>query len=233
MSRGLRKGTIYLLCQLLGRHILWATQHIRVIRPQMAEQPRPYILALSHLSHLEPIIISVMVRRRPIDWLARMEFFRYRPVDAFLRMVGAICVRRAGVSANAIRTALARLEGGRAIGICPEGGVTHGQESILRGGAIKQGVCLLAIRSGVPVLPCVMLGTERLNRVRPWIPFRRSKLYVAFGDRLIDPPTVEKGAPRQVPRAARNEMAAELSKQFQSLFRESMETFGLPETFVP
>jgi 1-acyl-sn-glycerol-3-phosphate acyltransferase len=233
MRRGLKKGIAYLLCQLLGRHILWATQRMNVIRPQMAERDGPFILALTHLSHLEPIIASAMLRRRPIDWLSRAEFFRYRPIGAFLRTIGAICIRRQGVSANAIRCAIDRLRDGRVIGICPEGGVTHGPRSMMRGGAMKHGVCLISSRTGAPVLPCIMLGADRLNRVPPWIPFRRSRLYVAFGDSLIYPPTLKKNASRCERRAAREAMAADLSQQFQALLKETMETLGMPETFVP
>ena len=70
----------------------------------------------------------------------------------------------------------------------------------LRGGPIKRGVCLLAAHSGKPVLPCLVLGTEKLNRAGPWLPVWRGRLWIAAGD-FIPPVT---GPDR---RAARAEMA--------------------------
>lgn len=224
---------MYLLCQLVGRHIMWASLRVGMIRPQMADRDGPFILALTHLSHLDPFLSCVVVRRRQIDWMARVEFFKYRAFDRFMRSVDAICVRRFGVSASAVRQALDRLRIGRAIGICPEGGVAQGDRSIMRGAPMKQGICLIACRAGVPILPCIMLGTDKLNRVTPWIPFRRGRLYVAFGKSLIQPVKLTGAENRTQRRAAWDKLSMELSKEYQSLFRETMEAFKLEESFVP
>ena len=93
---------------------------------------------------------------------------------------------------------------------------------------MKKGVCLMSYRSGVPVLPVVMLGTDKLNRVPPWIPPLRAKLWIGFGSRLIYPPTDIINR-----RAARDAMAEELSKEYQAIFREVKERFGLTEDDVP
>ena len=132
------------------------------------------------------------------------------------------------MAASAIRTAIARLNHGRIVGICPEGGVAQGTRSVMRGGPMKKGVCLISYRTGVPILPCVMLGTDKLNRVPPWIPFLRARLWIGFGSRLIYPPTDIKDR-----RAAREAIAAELSKEYQAIFAEVKKEFGLTDADVP
>lgn len=199
---------------------------VHVIRPQMAERPGGYLIAMNHLSHLDPFLLSVLVSR-PIDWMARVEFYKYRPIGWVLRAVNAFAVRRSGVPVSAIRTALARLEAGRVVGICPEGGVSQEAAACIRGGPIKKGVCLLSYRTGLPILPVVMLGTDRLNRVAPWLPAKRARLWVAFGDRVIEP---QRDMDR---RAARQVMAEQLKAEFARLFQELLETYRLDPTSVP
>ena len=232
MPRGDHKGLLYTLCQLIGRHIMWASLRVKVLRPQMAERSGPYILALTHLSHLDPFIASFLLRR-PIDWMARVEFFRYHIFDAFMNSVDAICVRRFGVSANAARQAIQRLRSGRIVGICPEGGVAQGPNSVMRGAPMKHGICLISTRSAAPILPCIMLGTDKLNCVAPWIPFRRGRLYVAFGSKLVVPPRMSGNESRAERRAIWQKIAEELSREYQVLFKETMERFGIEEGFIP
>ena len=126
--------------------------------------------------------------RRPVDWLTRIEFYRQPWMTWFLLRFGAIPVRRQGVSASGVRTAIVRLQAGRVVAIAPEGGVAVGPQSVCRGGPIKHGASLIAARSGKPIIPCVILGSHALNRVGPWLPFRRARLWIAFGD-PIHPPT--------------------------------------------
>lgn len=217
----------YRLSTGVGRFAFWNSVNFRCIRREAPEREGPYILACTHLSHIEPFLMSIIVRRQ-IDWMARIEFYTYRIFRWMMLAVDSIPVRRYGVAANAIRTAIERLQQGRCVGICPEGGVAQGKDSIMRGAPMKKGVCLIAARANVPVLPCIMLGTDKLNRVRPWIPFRKANLWVAFGSRLVYPPANEPDR-----RKARELMAQELSREYQSLFAELCEKYGIADRDVP
>lgn len=215
----------YRLGQLIGRSVFSVTMNVRTLRPAAAEREGGYVLACTHLSHLDPICVGVLVNRK-IDWMARLEFFRLRPVAAYLWSIDAFPVNRSGVTTRAIRSAIARAAGGRVVGIFPEGGVVGGAASVCRGGPIKKGACVVAQRAGVPIIPCVILGTHRLNRPLPWIPYRRARLWVAFGE----PVHPRVGTDR---RRARQEMAEELRGRFAGLFREATETFGIPDGEIP
>jgi 1-acyl-sn-glycerol-3-phosphate acyltransferase len=217
----------YRLSTGFGRFCFWNSVNFRCIRRDAPERDGPYILAGTHLSHIEPFLMSIIVRRQ-IDWMARIEFYTYRLFSWMMLAVDSIPVRRFGVSANAIRTAIERLQQGRCVGICPEGGVAQGKNSVMRGAPMKKGVCLIAARANVPVLPCIMLGTDKLNRVAPWIPFRRANLWVAFGSRLVYPRTDEPDR-----RKARELMAQDLSREYQALYAELCQTHGIADSDVP
>lgn len=215
----------YRLGQLIGRSVFFITMNVRTLRPEAAEREGGYVLACTHLSHLDPLCVGVLVRRK-VDWMARLEFFRYRLVAAYLWSVDAFPVNRFGVTARAVRMAINRAAGGRVVGIFPEGGVMTGAGSVCRGGSIKRGACVVARRANVPIIPCVILGTHELNRPLPWIPFRRGNLAVAFG-----PPIEPKaGMPR---RQARVEMAEELRTRFAELYDELREACGIDDAEVP
>ena len=205
---------------------------VETLRAECAGCHGPLLIAVTHLSHLDPVLLGIVARGRPIDWLARDEFYKYRPVAALLRGLRAIRVRRFGVSASAVRESLRRLRDGRVVGICPEGGVCRGEQSVLRGGDLKRGVCLISARSGVPVLPAIVLADRNLNTVSPWLPFRRIRLYVAFAGQLIHPPPLPAKASRAQRKAGRDAMAAELARAYQDLFRETLHAFNLPDGFA-
>ena len=120
-----------------ARFVLFCTMRVRTIRPEMARREGAFILATSHLSHLDPFLLGAL-NVRPVDWVTRVEFFKYRLFARILRKAHAFEVRRAGVPVSTIRTAIARLQAGRIVGICPEGGVMRGKESCVRGGDIKR-----------------------------------------------------------------------------------------------
>jgi 1-acyl-sn-glycerol-3-phosphate acyltransferase len=211
-----------------GRFAFVQTVRLKSIRLDAIDRPGPLIIACTHLSHIDPFLLSIAVRHRQIDWMARIEFWKYHLTARFIEWMDAIPVRRFGVAASAVRTAIERLKRGRVVGICPEGGVAQGTRSVMRGGPMKKGVCLISYRTGVPVLPCVMLGTDKLNRIPPWLPFCRAKLWIAFGSRLVYPQTDNPDR-----RAAREAMAQELSREYQAIFQEAKEKFGLTEADVP
>lgn len=213
----------------VGRYLVFVpTVRLKMLRANVPEGEGPYILACTHLGHLDPFILSTVIRRHPVHWLARAEFWERRWAAWTMKRLHAIKVRRFGVAASAIREAIRRLNNGCVVGICPEGGVVGGAESMLYGGPMKKGVCLLSYRTGVPVLPCVVLGTDRLNRVRPWLPFKRAHLWIAFGPRLIHP---QPGYTCR--RAAREAMAGELAREYLTMFEELKTAFAMTESQLP
>jgi 1-acyl-sn-glycerol-3-phosphate acyltransferase len=197
-----------------------------------AEPPGGYVLACTHLSHLEPLCASVLTRRK-IDWMARIEFFRWKPAALCLRWLDALSVNRTGVPVMALRTAVERARRGRIVGVFPEGGVAKGRDAVFRGGPIKRGACLVACQAQVPIVPCVLLGTEKLNCVRPWLPIKQGKLWVAFGQPIAPRPYPPGRAAASLRRQQRAAMAQELQREFMDLYQQLREKYGIEDSAIP
>src|SRR6187402_546331 len=97
------------------RAISFHTLRIRSLDVEVAQRPGGWLLACSHVSHLDPFCVGMVLPRR-ISWMARVEFYRRRWVGRLLGAVHAFPVHRQGVPVSAIRTALARLEQGEVVG---------------------------------------------------------------------------------------------------------------------
>lgn len=211
-------------CHLLRAVFRW-TLRIRTRGLATAERPGGYVLACSHVSHLDPFCLSAVLPRK-IGWMARIEFYEHPIAARLMRLAHAFPVNRQGVPVSAIRESLRRLALGEVVGVFAEGEIKIGADSVLRGAPIKRGVCLLAARSGRPVLPCIILGTEKLNSVDPWLPGWRGRLWVACGD-FIEP------VPGPDRRAARAEMAAQIEAALRRLYVEMRAEFGLEDSALP
>ncbi|HEY7118529.1 MAG TPA: lysophospholipid acyltransferase family protein [Tepidisphaeraceae bacterium] len=210
----------------IGRFIFFCTMRAAVDNPQAPRRQGGFVLAVTHLSHLEPFCSSTLSRRQ-IDWVTRKEFFHPRPIAWLLRAIHAIRVDREGVPISTIRTAVHRLRQGRVVGIFPEGGVRTGAEAAIRGGSIRKGCCSIAIHANAPVIPCVMLGTHTLNALGPWLPFRRGRIWVAYGEPIFPPSGVKST------RMTRERLAREIAGAFRQLYTRLCERYQICDSSVP
>jgi 1-acyl-sn-glycerol-3-phosphate acyltransferase len=137
----------------------------------------PVILAANHHNYLDGVLLGAAVGR-PISFLVMPRVFHASPFHpAFHRHIGSIPINLERPDPGAIKRALRALEEGRVVGIFPEG--PFSQEGRLVSG--QPGVALIALRSGVPVVPAAIRGTyEALVGRRLHLP-RRSRVSVQFG----------------------------------------------------
>ncbi len=140
-----------------------------------------FVLAANHISHFDGPILT-MTAPGAIDWLTTEEFFLPYGLGAWMRKSGGISLPWPTPVLGAVRESLRRLRGGRVLGIFPEGGLRSGATSVLEGAPIARGAAWLAARERVPVVPCVILGTDRLYVARNWQPWRgRVPVWIGFG----------------------------------------------------
>src|SRR6202790_1212387 len=199
--------------------------HVRVIGRRNANRSGGLLLAGNHISHFDPLIISSVVRRK-IDWMAMAEFFPNPLLGSFLRAVDAFPADRYRADRKTIRTAIERLNEGRIVGVFPEGGIRDGARSLLEGAPLRPGATTLAHMAGVPILPCVIVGTDRLYSKKSWLPRRRTPVWVAFGDPIPSFPDMEKSA-------ARERLERELAAAFKHLYAEVRQRFSLTPDELP
>src|SRR6266446_2036999 len=181
---------------LLMKVLFGCVARVHVLRRENANRPGGFLLAANHISHFDPFIISSVVGRK-IDWMTMSEFFRFPVVGFFLRAVDAFPADRDRADRKTIRTAIERLKQGRVVGVFPEGGIRDGARSLLEGAPLRAGASTLAHMASVPIVPCVIVGSDRLYSKKSWRPLRRTPIWIAFGDPISSSPKLEKSCARQ------------------------------------
>lgn len=169
----------YALSRILGKVLFGACTGERVTGLEHIPREGPLLIVANHLSYLEPPLIATVVPRR-ITFMAGHELWEIGWLSWVLRTMQALPVRKGGAGdLEAIRIALMLLKQGEAVAVFPEGRLSD-TPALLRG---KPGVSLLAQRSGAPVLPIGITGTERLGTLVPFVTarWRRPRVRVNIG----------------------------------------------------
>jgi 1-acyl-sn-glycerol-3-phosphate acyltransferase len=155
---------------MLGHGLSWPFVRLQIWRAPSAVEPgRAAVLVANHISHFDPLFLSIAFHRT-IDWMTTKEFYANPLAAAWLRAVNTFPVDRSRPDRRALQVGVERLRAGRVVGVFPEGGIRAGATSILGGAAPKSGATALARVVGVPIVPCIVLGTDRLYAKRNWWP---------------------------------------------------------------
>jgi 1-acyl-sn-glycerol-3-phosphate acyltransferase len=121
------------------------------------------IFVANHMSHADPLVVAHFVydAGRWPQFLAKSSLFRIPLLGPFLSAVRQIPVHRGTTDAiKALDSALAAVKDGESVIIYPEGTTTREPDLWpMRG---KTGVARLWLATGVPVIPVVMWGPERI-----------------------------------------------------------------------
>jgi 1-acyl-sn-glycerol-3-phosphate acyltransferase len=141
------------------------------------------ILAANHRSFLDSIFIPLVVHRR-VTFVAKAEYFDDPKTAWFFRGVGQIPIRRGGGSASerALDAAREVLDAGGVFAIYPEG--TRTRDGFMHRG--HTGVARLALRTGAPVVPVGLVGTDEVQPVDVRMPRFGRRVTIRFGE-PIDP----------------------------------------------
>ena len=213
------------VASLLAKMFFGYSARIYVIDRERVNRAGGFLLASNHISHFDPVIISSVVRWK-IDWMAMAEFFPVPGLGHFLRAVDAFPAARDRADRKTIRTAIECLKNGRIVGVFPEGGIRDGASSLLEGAPLRAGASTLAHMAGAPIVPCVIVGSDRLYAKRNWLPLRRTPIWIAFGEPISCFPQLEKSV-------AREKIEEELTSAFQQLYAELRKKFHLTSDDLP
>ena len=134
------------------------------------------ILAINHTSYLDFALAgtAALPVKRYVRFMAKKELFDNKIAGPLLRGMHHINVDRSNGGASFV-TALKALESGEIIGIFPEGTISTSFEiKQLKSGAVR-----MAIGAGVPIVPTIVWGGQRVftKGVKP--SFKRSKVPVS------------------------------------------------------
>lgn len=143
------------------------------------------ILASNHLSFVDSIILPLMIDR-PVSFLAKSDYFTGKGVKGwatrvFFKATGQLPIDRSGGRASeaSLNTGLQVLGRGDLLGIYPEG--TRSPDGKLYRG--RTGIARMALEARVPVIPVVMVDTDKMMPIGTRMP-RIVRVGVVIGEPL-------------------------------------------------
>ena len=139
------------------------------------------ILAMNHISYLDFALVgtAALPANRYVRFMAKKEIFNNKFAGPLMRGMHHISVDRANGSASFV-TALRALRSGEIIGIFPEGTISVSFEIK----ELKTGAVRLAMGAGVPVIPTIIWGSQRIWTKKVKRNLRRNSvpISVIFGE---------------------------------------------------
>jgi 1-acyl-sn-glycerol-3-phosphate acyltransferase len=136
------------------------------------------IIAANHLGRLDTAVLLCVLDRQDIIMPIAEKYKNHPIFGAIGRAANGIWLNRFEADYSALRKILERMKQGGVLIIAPEG-TRSKTEALLEG---KMGVAFLAGKSGYPVLPVAVTGTEDRGVVGNLKRLRRTKIVVRAGD---------------------------------------------------
>jgi len=201
----------------LARLMMPTFGHIEVEGRENVPPHGPLIFAANHQSNADPPLI-VHASPRPVWFMAKRGLFAWAVPRYFLRNLHAFPVDRDGRDLDALAWALEALRQDKALLIFPEG--TRSPRALRE--PLSDGLAYLALKSGAPIVPVGITGTERVpGFIR--IAFPLTRMRVRFGQ-AFTLPHVEGRLPRAVLHSYTNEIMERIAALLPKDYRGSYAT---------
>lgn len=210
----------YSFVHAVGSPIFWGSSRPVLMHAERTNRPGPFIIAANHHS---PYDVPLIIRhsRRKLDFVSIVEVFRHPFVRWFYGSMGAFPIDRSQPDGPGVRTILDRLKRGRVVALFPEGTIRRPEASVTHGGKFRPGVARLAQMAGVQILPCVVVNSGVYARVSSWLPLRRIRYGIIFGEPISIQTDLDKTA-------AVAALESELKDAFIRLYGELTKKMGKP-----
>ena len=180
----------------LVRGIVWTTFRVifliyaRIIVEGKENVPEHggVIIAPNHVSFADPPAIGVTLKRNAW-WVGTDEMFGYRFVGKIALALRGIPIRQDSPDRKALKKCLSVLKSGNAIVIFPEGHVS--KDGIQQ--PIQPGPAMLAISSGVPIVPVGIVNSDMMMPPHQWKLHRINKPIIIRYGKPISPEELSGG----------------------------------------
>lgn len=187
----------------------------------------PGIVVANHMSNFDPGVIGTTINRR-IRFMAKKELF-FPGFGQLLKLHGVFAVRRLEGDRGALRKAERLLADGELLGMFPEG--TRSKTGQMHEG--QGGTAYIALRSGAPIIPAAITGTENIRTIKNTL-LTRPKLTVTYGAPFyLEPPAkVSSAAVAEATNVIMRKVAAMLPASYRGVYAEG-ETAALARPGEP
>jgi 1-acyl-sn-glycerol-3-phosphate acyltransferase len=175
------------------------------------------VLAINHLHWIDVPIVGVTAPRE-VDFVAKVEAHRVPGLGRFIRLHGAIAVRRGESDRDAVRAMRESVRNGRVLGLFVEGT----RQLSGHPGAAQPGAAMVALQEGAPVLPVAINGSQR------WSPTHPAPCSIAYGRPLTFDGLAKNGK-------GYKEATAEIERRIHALFEWLVDVHarGRPRNLEP
>ena len=157
----------YEFCRAVATVVFPLVEKLEVQGLENVPKQGPLIMVANHIAFMDIPNIGFPVKRHQ-HHMAKSELFAVPVLGTIMRWLDAFPVRRGESDRESLRTADELLRAGQVLVIFPEGH-RSGDGQMAAG---LPGVALIAMRSGAPIVPVGISGTEHIfkGRYGPWAP---------------------------------------------------------------
>ena len=177
----------------------------------------PFVLAPVHRSNLDFILVSTLTRTR-MRYMGKASIWKWSWGGRFVSMLGAFPVHRGSADREALHTCLHVIENGEPVVMFPEG--TRRSGPVVE--ALYEGPTYVATRTGVPVVPVGIGGSDKAMRVGSKL-IKPHKIVLVVGEPLVPPAGDGSG---RVRRRVVRELTEQLQARVQTLYDEARRLAG-------
>ena len=154
---------------------------VRIEGLEKIPESGPLLVVCNHCSNADGMLLMAHVvpaMGRPMGWLGKEEALRWPFFGWAMKQNGIFAVRRGAGDLEAFKTARGVLDDGRVLAIFPEG--TRSPTGALQ--EAKEGATVLAVRSGAPILPIAIIGSQRFWPKGKLLPRPGRRMTVRVGE---------------------------------------------------
>jgi len=166
------------LVRLLNRLLVGSLIRLEIIGMDKVPVSGAYIATGNHIGLIDVMVVYYVLDREDIIMMIAEKHRKYAITRMLVKSVGAIFVERYQADFVAMREVMKRLKNGGVLIIAPEG--TRSKTGSLQPG--HSGAAYLAAKTGVPVVPVSIVGTEDEKLVANLKRFQRTPVTIRVGE---------------------------------------------------